>query len=112
MHFTSIALLLAGAASTVLADCGNPSAPPSDGDIALYSGEDCSGGYLNVGALNSCQSWPNFEACSAITRKGVRCDIYKQDSCKDGFIATIDETGYRSFCGWVSDTVQSVRCYT
>ncbi|KAF9569961.1 hypothetical protein EC968_002403 [Mortierella alpina] len=95
---------------TVRADCNRPDAPPDDGEIALYRDEDCSGDYLNVGAMDSCQDWPDFDACSAITRQGVTCDIYKSDGCDDDYIVTVDSAGYRDFCGWFADTVQSVRC--
>ncbi|KAL2154401.1 hypothetical protein VTH82DRAFT_3077 [Thermothelomyces myriococcoides] len=112
MQFTSTALLLlAGAISTVRADCAHPSAPPSTGDIALYGDENCSGDYLNVAALGVCNSVPSFDACSAITRPGVRCDIFKTDGCKADYVVTVDETGYRGFCGWFDDTIQSVFCY-
>ncbi|KAL2198387.1 hypothetical protein P885DRAFT_67574 [Corynascus similis CBS 632.67] len=110
MRLTSFTLVLAGTAATVLANCSDPSAPPSDGEIALYRGEDCTGNYLNVGALNSCQNWPDFDACSAITRSGVVCDIYKSDGCNEDYIDSIDSAGYRYFCGVFVDNVQSVRC--
>ena len=110
MRFTFALHVLLGSVATVLADCNASDAPPDDGEIALYANENCSGNYLNVGALNSCQDWPDFEACSAITRQGVTCDIYKSDGCSDDYIATIDSSGYRAFCGWFRDNVQSVRC--
>ncbi|KAL2154748.1 hypothetical protein VTH82DRAFT_3424 [Thermothelomyces myriococcoides] len=110
MRFTSIAFLLAGAASAVLADCSHPSAPPDNGDLALYAGKDCTGAYLNVAALNYCQNSPKFAACSGITRKGVVCDIYLRDGCGSPHV-TIDETGWRNFCGNIPDVIQSVRCY-
>lgn len=88
MRPTSLVPALASSFSTVFADCSRFDAPPDTGDIALYRHENCSGSYLNVGALNSCQNWPNFDACSAITRKRVTCDIYKSDGCKDNYIVT------------------------
>ena len=111
MRSTTFILALATSAATaVLANCSDPSAPPDSGEIALYAGKDCTGSYLNVGALGSCQNWPDFDACSAITRRGVVCDIYKSDGCSDDYIASIDSAGYRNFCGWFADNVQSVRC--
>ncbi|KAF9899476.1 hypothetical protein BX616_003012 [Lobosporangium transversale] len=109
MRFSALALALI-AVATVQANCNHPSAPPDNGEIALYRGKDCTGIYLNVGAMNSCQNWPDFDACSAITRRGVTCDIYKSDGCSNDYIATIDSSGYRNFCGWFKDNVQSVRC--
>ncbi|KAG0041399.1 hypothetical protein BGZ83_001861 [Gryganskiella cystojenkinii] len=110
MRFSALALTLAALMATVLADCGSSDARPDNGEIALYRNKDCSSNYLNVGALDSCQDWPDFDACSAITRYGVTCDIYKTDGCSDDYIATIDSAGYRNFCGWFRDNVQSVRC--
>lgn len=112
MRSTSILLALASSMAKVMANCSHPSAPPDTGEIALYRDPNCSGNYLNVGALNSCQNWVDFNACSAITRAGVTCDIYKSDGCRDEYIATIDSAGYRQFCGLFVDRVQSVRCRT
>ncbi|KAF9094349.1 hypothetical protein BGX27_001470 [Mortierella sp. AM989] len=110
MRFATLAFGLAALIVAVNADCNHPTAPPDNGEIALYRRRNCAGPYLNVGALNSCQNWPDFYACSAITRKGVTCDIYKKDGCRDKYIATIDSAGYRNFCGLFLDNVQSVRC--
>ncbi|KAF9907699.1 hypothetical protein BX616_000354 [Lobosporangium transversale] len=110
MRFSLLTLGLIAFAAVVKADCSHSSAPPDDGEIALYRGRDCTLNYLNVGAMNSCQNWPDFGACSAITRRGVTCDIYKSDGCSSDYIATIDSAGYRNFCGTFPDTVQSVRC--
>ncbi|KAK4154407.1 hypothetical protein C8A00DRAFT_32836 [Chaetomidium leptoderma] len=112
MHFTTLLLALASSVAPAIADCSNASAPPDNGEIALYRDENCSGAYLNIGALDSCQNWPDFDACSAITRKGVVCDIYKSDNCDDDYVASIDSAGYRAFCGWFVDNIQSVRCRT
>ncbi|KAL2154400.1 hypothetical protein VTH82DRAFT_3076 [Thermothelomyces myriococcoides] len=110
MRFTSIALFLAGAVPTVLADCNHPSAPPDYGEIALYSGKDCTGSYYNAYALGYCQNSPSFGACSAITRPGVVCDVYLGNDCTS-HRATIDSTGWRNLCGAVPDLIESVRCY-
>ena len=105
-------LALVTLSGRALANCSNSDAPPDEGEIALYYDYNCSGRYLNVGALDSCQDWPSFRACSAITRRGITCDIYKSDGCNKDYIATIDSAGYRNFCGTFADTVQSVRCRT
>jgi len=110
MRPNTILLAIATLFASVAANCNDPSASPDNGDIALYYKTDCRSPYLNVGAIGSCQDWPDFDACSAITRKGVVCDIYKQDGCDKGYIATIDSAGHRDFCGFFTDTVQSVRC--
>jgi hypothetical protein len=110
MRFTSLALALAGSAGVAVADCGSYTAYPDDGEIALYRNYNCHGKYSNVAAMNTCVSDVGFDACSAITRKGVTCDIYKSNDCDGGYIATIDSDGYRYFCGWIVDTVKSVRC--
>jgi len=112
MSSTLFVLVLASSVATVIADCNRSDAPPDTGDIALYHDSNCRGDYLNIGAMNSCQNWPDFDACSAITRRGVTCDIYDSDGCDgDDYIATIDSAGYRNFCDWPWDeTIQSVRC--
>ncbi|KAF9920510.1 hypothetical protein FBU30_009640 [Linnemannia zychae] len=110
MRFITFALGLTALIAAANADCSRSDARPDSGDIALYAKENCSGSYLNVGAMNSCQNWPDFNACSAITRSGVVCDIYKSDGCSSSYIATVDSSGYRKFCGWFTDNVQSVRC--
>ena len=109
MRPVSFLVALAGSiqVATVTAACDSA---PSDGEIALYDNTDCTGNKLNIGALFSCQSWPDFWACSAITRPGVTCDIYRVDNCNAGYIATIDSAGYRNFCGGFLDNIQSVRC--
>ncbi|OAR05873.1 hypothetical protein LLEC1_04535 [Akanthomyces lecanii] len=109
MHFALYTLAIA---ATAWANCSNPSAPPDTGDIALYADDNCSGGYLNVGAFNTCQSWMDFDACSAITRPGVTCDIFTTQGCNDEFVVTVDSTGYRSFCGLISDHIRSVQCFS
>ncbi|KAF9142644.1 hypothetical protein BG015_000712 [Linnemannia schmuckeri] len=110
MRFSALFVGLATLIATVLADCGHSSAPPDNGDIALYEKENCSGSYRNVGAMDFCENMVDFDACSAITRAGVTCDIYKTDGCDEDYIATIDSAGYRAFCGVFIDNVQSVRC--
>ncbi|KAG0335483.1 hypothetical protein BG000_007480 [Podila horticola] len=77
MRFSVLAISLSAPMAAVRADCSRSDAPPDNGEVALYENENCSGNYLNIGALNSCQKWPEFDACSAITRVGVKCDIYK-----------------------------------
>ncbi|KAK4187548.1 hypothetical protein QBC35DRAFT_498549 [Podospora australis] len=112
MHPTTLLLTVTTLlAPTVMADCSADWAFPDDGEIALYEKENCKGSYLNVGALNSCQNWPDFDACSAKTRRGVVCDIYKVDGCNsDDIVVTVDSDGYRAFCGVFTDNIQSVRC--
>ncbi|KAH6847183.1 hypothetical protein B0I37DRAFT_414945 [Chaetomium sp. MPI-CAGE-AT-0009] len=110
MHFTTFILALAGSVAPVIADCSAAWAAPDDGEIALYRDVNCKGNYLNIGAMNSCQNWPDFDACSAKTRQGVVCDIYKSDNCDDDYVASIDSAGYRNFCGVFVDNIQAVRC--
>ncbi|KAF9914092.1 hypothetical protein BX616_008987 [Lobosporangium transversale] len=109
MRFSTLALGLVAFVATAQAACSNASAKPDSGDIALYNGKDCSGTYTNVGAMNTCKTGLDFKACSAITRKGVTCDIYKANKCS-GAAITIDSAGYRGFCGTFKDTINSVRC--
>lgn len=75
MRFSALAVSLAALMAVVRADCSRSDAPPDNREVALYENENCSGNYLNIGALNSCQNWPEFHACSTITRVGVTCDI-------------------------------------
>jgi len=112
MHPTTFILALTTLIATASADCSASWAAPDDGEIALYRDQNCNGNWLNVGALNSCQSWPNFDACSAKTRAGIVCDIYEEDNCPTGddHIATIDSDGHRNFCGNYRENVQSLRC--
>ncbi|KAF9896870.1 hypothetical protein BX616_006607 [Lobosporangium transversale] len=110
MRYSIFALGLVAFISSGKADCHHPSAPPDTGDISLYRGRNCVGRYLNVAAMDTCQDWPEFDACSAITRKGVTCDIYKSDGCSGDYVTTIDSSGYRQFCGLGPETIQSVRC--
>ncbi|KAK4442274.1 hypothetical protein QBC34DRAFT_418958 [Podospora aff. communis PSN243] len=112
MHPSTLFLTLTTLLATATADCSASWAAPDDGEIALYRDSNCKGEYLNVGALNSCQSWPDFDACSAKTRAGIVCDIYKSDGCPTtgDYVATIDSAGYRSFCGAFRDNIQSLQC--
>jgi hypothetical protein len=109
MRPTTLVLALASSVTTVMADCNRADARPDTGDIALYSRNNCSGAYLNVGgAIGRCESQFRFDACSAITRLGVVCQIFSADGCT-GSSVLIDSTGYRNFCGSFG-TVESVYC--
>jgi hypothetical protein len=109
MHVTTVLFALAASVAPAIADCSADWAKPNTGDIALYHDENCKGPYLNVGAMGRCENSPDFDACSAVTRNGVTCDIYKNDNCGD-YVVTVDSAGYRAFCGSFRDNIQSVRC--
>lgn len=113
MHSATFLLALTCSIVTINAKCSDPSARPDDGEIAIYNGIDCSGSYLNIGALFSCQNWPDKNCCSAITRDPtVTCDIYASDNCDDDFIARVDSAGFRNFCGDGGvRNIQSVNCW-
>ncbi|KAF9437670.1 hypothetical protein BGZ76_011650 [Entomortierella beljakovae] len=104
---------IAAILSVANANCGIPDAQPSDGDVAVYTENDCTKIYHNIGAMYSCQNWPDYYICSAVTRPGVVCSLYSEDGCNmDKLLYTVDSAGFRTMCpGILRKRMQSVYCW-
>jgi hypothetical protein len=101
---------LASFIATVITDYNDLNAPSDTGDIVLYCNKNCFRKFLNIDDIGDYENSVDFNACFAITKQGITCDIYRANNYKSGHIVTIDLFSFKNLCGLLANNVQSVRC--